>query len=550
VPFHWEIEFPEVFARDNPGFDCFVGNPPFAGKNTITDTSGALYLDWLKGIHAEAHGNSDLVAHFFRRAFTLVRRQGTFALIATNTIAQGDTRGTGLRWIGQNGGAIYHATRRTKWPGLAAVVVSIVAVQKEPSGPVHAVLDGLPVERVSAFLFHRGGDQDPAVLKANAEKSFIGSYVLGMGFTFDDENLGKGSSPVAEMHRLIAKDPRNAERIFPYLGGEELNSSPTHAHHRFVINFAQMTEQEARQWPDLMAVVEQRVKPERLQLRDNPIGRRRKGYWWQWGGYTPGLYTTIRGMDRVLAIARVSQHCAFTFLPPGTVPSEQVVVFASSQCSLLAALQSRLHEAWARFLGSTLGETLRYTPSGCLETFPFPPNDESNAALESVGNAYYDFRAALMVRNNEGLTKTYNRFHNSDERSLDIQKLRELHVQIDRVVLDAYGWSDVQPVYDFREQLDESIRLTWGEDIRDEVLARLLELNRVRAEDEGKQVSAGPKKSAGRKPRKTTKVEDAKVGLSGPLQTLTGASSELLGSARDAPRIARIILMETRTIVY
>jgi hypothetical protein len=27
-PFHWELEFPEVFARDNLGFDAIVGNPP------------------------------------------------------------------------------------------------------------------------------------------------------------------------------------------------------------------------------------------------------------------------------------------------------------------------------------------------------------------------------------------------------------------------------------------------------------------------------------------------------------------------------------------
>ena len=39
------------------------------------------------------------------------------------------------------------------------------------------------------------------------------------------------------MHRLIEQNPRNAERIFPYIGGEEVNSSPNHAHHRYIINF-------------------------------------------------------------------------------------------------------------------------------------------------------------------------------------------------------------------------------------------------------------------------------------------------------------------------
>ncbi|MGA7496109.1 MAG: DNA methyltransferase [Isosphaeraceae bacterium] len=127
-PFHWEIEFPEVFDRYNPGFDAFVGNPPFAGKNTLASGHAAGYPDWLKMIHEESHGNADLVAHFFRRAFDLLRNQGAFGLIATNTIGQGDTRSTGLRWICKHGGVIYAATRRKKWPGQAAVIVSVVYV--------------------------------------------------------------------------------------------------------------------------------------------------------------------------------------------------------------------------------------------------------------------------------------------------------------------------------------------------------------------------------------------------------------------------------------
>ncbi len=129
-PFNWELEFPEVFDRPNPGFDAIVGNPPFAGKNTTINAHPDGYIDWLKIVHPESHGNADIVAHFFRRAFTIVRQGGTFGLIATNTIAQGDTRSTGLRFICNHGGMIYNATRRYKWPGLAAVVVSVVHIMK------------------------------------------------------------------------------------------------------------------------------------------------------------------------------------------------------------------------------------------------------------------------------------------------------------------------------------------------------------------------------------------------------------------------------------
>jgi hypothetical protein len=126
-PFHWEIEFPEVFTRDSPGFEAIVGNPPFAGKITISLASGPRYLPWLQTLHEGAHGNADLVAHFFRRAFALLRNGGALGLIATNTIGQGDTRATGLATILRQGGHIYRATKRYQWPNEgAAVIVSIV----------------------------------------------------------------------------------------------------------------------------------------------------------------------------------------------------------------------------------------------------------------------------------------------------------------------------------------------------------------------------------------------------------------------------------------
>src|SRR5439155_12084153 len=81
APFHWEIEFPEVFERDNPGFDAIVGNPPFAGKNSVSATNVVGYPDWLKHLHDESHGNADLVAQFFRRSFHLIRMNGAFGLI-------------------------------------------------------------------------------------------------------------------------------------------------------------------------------------------------------------------------------------------------------------------------------------------------------------------------------------------------------------------------------------------------------------------------------------------------------------------------------------
>ena len=136
-----------------------------------------------------------------------------------------------------------------------------------------------------------------------------------MGFTFDDTDTKGVANPIAVMHELIAKDPRNAERIFPYIGGEEVNDSPTHAHHRYVINFGEMTEEEARRWPDLMRIVEEKVEAGTL---DEPL-QLRPLEWWQFERQDPALYDAIRGLDRVLVISHVSKHLRFTFLPAGMV---------------------------------------------------------------------------------------------------------------------------------------------------------------------------------------------------------------------------------------
>ena len=142
-------------------------------------------------------------------------------------------------------------------------------------------------------------------------------------------------------------------------------------------------------------------------------------------------------------------------------------------------------------------DDLRYTPSKCFQTFPFPPGFEAHPLLEAAGQAYYDYRGALMVRNNEGLTKTYNRFHDPGEMSSDIVELRGLHDAMDCAVLAAYGWTNLQPVCAFFPEFDEEdeedeestrkkkrFRYRWPDELRDDVLARLLVLNQQRYEEE------------------------------------------------------------------
>src|SRR5262245_33500521 len=150
------------------------------------------------------------------------------------------------------------------------------------------------------------------------------------------------------------------------------------------------------------------------------------------------------------------------------------------------AAKSRIHEIWARFFSSTFEDRLIYVPSDCFGNYPFPENWESDRTLEGVGRSYYEFRADLMVRNDEGLTKTYNRFNDPSEISPDIAQLRILHDEIDKAALLAYGWGDLIPQcrceflldYEEEEQADakpserkKPYCFRWPDEVRDEVLA-------------------------------------------------------------------------------
>lgn len=531
TPFHWQLEFPEVFTTDSKGnmvggFDVIVGNPPFAGKNTLIDAHAEEFLPWLQMIHAESHGNADLVAHFFRKAFDLLRPYGRFGLIATNTIGQGDTRSTGLRWICKHGGTIYRARKRLRWPGEAAVVVSVVHVCKgDLQGPF--LLDNRSVPIITAYLFHAGGHDDPAKLEPNADRSFQGYILLGMGFTFDDTDTSGAASPLPKMKQLIADNKRNQERIFPYIGGEEVNNSPTHSFHRFAISFEdfplerkpsghswyQLTEETqkkqlkdgivapdypgpvAADWPELLTLVRERVKPERdVQKRD--ANRER---WWQYAEKRPGLTRAARKLQQVLAInCGATPHMAFTFLDATMIYANTLVIIIADDKASFCCLQSRVHETWARFMASSMKDDLRYTPTDCFETFAFPPAYSTNEKLITAGQQYFEFRAQVMAASNEGLTKLYNRFNDPEEESPDILRLRRLHDEMDSAVLQTYGWTDLQPkctfVSEFEDEDEEEdengrkrkkkYRYRWPDEIRDEVLARLLELNKEQAPEE------------------------------------------------------------------
>jgi hypothetical protein len=517
--FHWPLEFPEVFAvsseqraqeasseqraassegdiplaaRHSPlansaGFDVVIGNPPFMGGLKISGNLGDKYRHWLEVAYDPYGGTADLCAAFYRRAYSLLKLGGRMGMVATNTIGQGDTRESGLAVLLRQGGAITFARRFIKWPGAANVEVNLVAIRKRAASSeqraVLPILDDQPVPSISSRL-DAEPEAEPARLKQNEGKAFQGDIVRGIGFVLEP----------GEAEALIAKDPRNADCLFPYLNGEDLNSHPEQQPSRWVICFHDWDLERARQYPDLLRMVEERVRPERERLT-GPGDKRNREYWWQFGAYRAGMRQAIAPLRRVLVRATVSETHAMTFVPNSWIYGHKVIVFAFEDDYHFALLQSNIHQDWFRRFTSTLRTDINYSPTDCFDTFPFPKLESESVRIEKmpqafqqaaqVGAAYHEHRRQVMLSRQLGLTKTYNLFHNPACQDADILRLRELHAEMDRAILACYGWQDLDPAHSFYQNDRGQTRYTISPEARREVLARLVELNLEIANQEG-----------------------------------------------------------------
>jgi len=515
-PFHWWIEFPEVFFEERPDpleggkvnraalMGAVVGNPPFLGGRKILGEHGSAYLDWLSS--QSGTKNADLSAYFFRRAGEILGEHGAFGLVATNTIAQGDTRSGALRpLVAEKSWRIFDATSSMPWPGSAMVTVSLVhGAHGKPAEHCSCRLDGRSVAVINSLLRPKRERPNPHPLAENSAFSFNGVFTRGDGFVLC----------LQEGENLFAKDPSLRSRVRPYIGGEEINTNPSLDFGRYVIDVSDLDEPDLHSWPVLERIVEARVKPYRLSLGNTADDRIHKAYWWRFARSRPELRAALDGLMRCLVTARVTKHLMVSFQPTDRVFSEQLYIFPLECATALATLQSRIHEPWARLFSSTFGEGLRYSASDCFETFPFPKPDPRTVIreLEAIGEQIHETRAKYMVDTDQGLTKTYNALKDPSCTDPRILQLRDLHEQMDRAVLEAYGWSDIDapPYCPMNDAHREAVRA-----FEDEVIDRIYVLNAERAREEER--LGLTKKGKGEKPaaKKATKGKRRKKAPSG-----------------------------------
>jgi hypothetical protein len=472
-PFHWAIEFPEVFVRDQPGFDAIIGNPPFMGGRLVGRRLGNVYQEYLKFVRNFVAGSPDLCAYFFLRAFALVHHRGYVGLLATKSIAETGSRVVCLDQIIARGGNVYRAYSRFPWPGDAAVVVSIVWIAKNPWNGL-IVLDDREVSLINGALEEDFAFERPRKLRALKGKYSQGQDIMGRGFELT----------AAERQAILAKDPKCDEVIFPLFNGQDLNTMATLEPYRWVIYFRDWPENKAREYGPAFQRVEQLVKP----YRESLTGQIHQNCFWKFWDLRPNLMKEVSTHSELLASAIVTKYVTFRRVPTENIYNTKTKIYFLHRWADFAVLQSSLHQEWAFWMCGTLGaSTLNYSTSFALETWPMPGTTPARE-LEELGERYHQYRETIVAADAIGLTELYNRFHDGGNADRRIEELRGLHSHVDLATARAYGWTDLDLGHGFHpvRYLPENdrFRFTISEPARIEVLRRLSTLNRQRYEEE------------------------------------------------------------------
>ena len=506
---HWPLAMPEVMQRG--GFDAIIGNPPFLGGKKISGAMGANLRGWLINVLAgRPADNADLVAYFFLRSSSLLNEHGTLGLIATNTVAQGDTREVGMDQMVDSGFTITRAVQSRSWPSRNANLefAAVWGTLDTVSSQVAMVCDDVEVSRIGTLLEPVGRvDGNPERLVENINIAFQGCIVLGKGFILEPETA----------RDWVDVDPRNAEVLSPYLNGEDLNSRSDCSASRWVVDFNERSQEAARQYKLPWRHVFDNVRPERV-VKDSEKYPRMVNEWWKYWNSRPAMRNAISDLDEVLVVAQTSNTLMLARVPARQVLSHMLVVFAEGSFVFQAVLSSSIHQSWVVRYGASMRGDSRYIPSDVFETFPRP---EPTPELEAIGRTLDAERREIMLRRELGLTKLYNLVNDPGLEAgtdPDVDRMRAIHVELDAAVAAAYGWEDLDLTHGFHTYR-KMTRWTVPPATRVEILDRLLEENHRRAAAEAAAAAAscqstgGSRSRRGRKPASSAQAQEATLDI-------------------------------------
>lgn len=466
-----------------PQAEFIIGNPPFIGIRVMRDRVGDEYRDAILSAYPDIVGTADLVMYWWVKAAQSVQQKKTrrFGFVTTNSITQQYSRIAMENVLkSRNAPKLIFAIADHPWvedkDGANVRIAMTVCTSKSYTGPIR--LGQLAKKSDASTLRTQEVEQIFSDLTASNARGEVRELKSNHGLCF------QGVVPGADGFKLTAEDINDFpealkdKRIRPYIIGENLTERLTH---QYIIDVENLDlDQVEKKYPDIHQRLKLMVKP----LRDQNRNANRKQYWWRYAAPARKMRAAIDTLRRYIATPYTAKHRPFIFMDSEVIPDAMAYAIASDSAALLAILSSSTHHAWCRYFGGTLEDRPRFNNTEIFPQFPFPDLSEGDRLeLDNLGNKLDQHRKER-VRSNPILTITglYNVAErvrelrtnpkatplSDNEKTIHdaglVSQLVDIHLEIDKVTIKAYGWSD-------------SISL-------EETFRRLVDLNAVRAAEE------------------------------------------------------------------
>lgn len=413
-----------------PDVDAIIGNPPFLGGKYLRRDRGEEYAEKIYSAFPDVKGQPDFCVFWFRKAQDA--KAIKVGLVGTNSISQGQSREASLEYIVQKKSEINYAISTQVWSGDANVHVSIVCWSKNKTD-FPKILDGKEVPFINSSLKNEIDVTKAFRLQQNLNLSFQGCELSGKAFVITKE----------QAKEWINKRKENAKVLKKMIDGKSLVNP--NSEQEWVIDFNQMTIEEASRFVEPFEHVKLNVKPE----RDSNKRAARKKYWWRFGETRPGMRTALIKKNNYFCLPKIAKFTNFRSIDISTLPCEANMVVASDDFYILGILNSKLHLDWVKAQCSTLEDRIRYTNTNCFETFPFLWNEKSKKvdSIRTIATELENHRVSESMKRKISITQFYNQFINEPT-----SELHKLHEQLNRACSELYGWK-----YDSNRNYNEEL---------------------------------------------------------------------------------------------
>ncbi len=511
-----------------PEAEFIVGNPPFIGGKDMRAELGDGYAEACWAARPHVPGGADFVMHFWDEAATRLLAKPSkgktnplrrFGFITTNSITQTFSRRVIERHMAAKEPlSLIFSIPNHPWmkaSDKAAVRIAMTVAEKgEHDGVLAEVASeaGLNTDTPNVVLKTQSG-RVLSHLALGAELGKVAILSANFGVAIKGFELGTQSLllPKERALKLIQREPGSAVFMFPYVNGMDFKNGRSW---RYVIDTYPADWREIQTLPELAQYLLENVRGSRNPNTDDHVLER----WWQFRRTGEAIRSAIAHLPRFIATTRTSKHRFFGFMPSEVRAESKTVVIASSTASMLAVLSSRVHVDFAIRKGGRqgIGDDPVYQHTDTFNPFPFPAaasedviSDQQALAqrdrLSQLGERLDAFRKARLA---EHSFLTMTSLYNALERMRELENgcnvppltdaerdvhqaglvsvLKEIHDDIDRAVLSAYGWEDLIPelVGKPGATLPSPHKSAAQEEAEEELLTRLVTLNQARVAEE------------------------------------------------------------------